>query len=166
MATVWERERNEYRRIRLLGGGEISIKGRRRKGMALWELLKKGSEEGLETLKDGVTVFMSEAGRRGRILKKKVEMTSIQNDMRRSFIELGSLVYDSHARGDQDVCSQEDVGRVIRRIDEYKAKIRSIEAEIQEIKEKEDDEEKRRERFQGTAEEKESSAAPPLDRSA
>ena len=134
--------------------------------MALWELFKKGSEEGFETLKDGVTVFMSEAGRRGRILKKKVEMTSIQNDMRRSFIELGSLVYDFHSEGDQDVCSNEEVKRIIRRIDEYKAKIRTIEVDIQDIKEKEENEQGVKKRFQGKPEEKESSTAAPPDRSA
>ncbi len=35
--------------------------------MRLWELIKKGAEEGLEVLKDGVSV----AGKTGRILKKK-----------------------------------------------------------------------------------------------
>lgn len=134
--------------------------------MALWELFKKGSEEGLETLKDGVTVFMSEAGRRGRILKKKVEMASIQNDVRRSFIELGKLVYDFRSQGDQDICSQEEIERVIRRIDEYKAKIRRIEAGIQDIREKEENEERVKEGSQGKPDEKESSAATPLDRSA
>ena len=28
--------------------------------MTLWELIKKGAEEGLEALKDGVSVFMEE----------------------------------------------------------------------------------------------------------
>ena len=138
--------------------------------MALWELFKKGSEEGLETLKDGVTVFISEAGKRGRILKKKVEMTSIQNDMRRSFIELGSLIHDLHSRGDQDVCSNEEVMGIIRRIDEYKAKIRRIEADIQDMKEKEENEQRVKEKFQEKPEEKpeekESSTAAPPDRSA
>jgi hypothetical protein len=134
--------------------------------MALWELFKKGSEEGLETLKDGVTVFMSEAGRRGRILKKKVEMASIQNDVRRSFIELGKLVYDFRSQGDQDVYSHEEIERVIRRIDEYKAKIRRIEAGIQDISEKEENEERVKEGSQGKPDEKESSAATPSDRSA
>jgi hypothetical protein len=134
--------------------------------MALWELFKKGSEEGLETLKDGVTVFMSEAGRRGRILKKKVEMASIQNDVRRSFIELGKLVYDFRSQGDQDVYSHEEIERVIRRIDEYKAKIRRIEAGIQDMSEKEENEERVKEGSQGKPDEKESSAATPSDRSA
>ena len=39
---------------------------RRKEGrgkMTLWELIKKGAEEGLEAMKDGVSVFMAEAGK-------------------------------------------------------------------------------------------------------
>ena len=58
--------------------------------MTLWELIKKGAEEGLEALKDGVSVFMAEAGKTSRILKKRVELTSVQGNVRKAFIRLGS----------------------------------------------------------------------------
>ena len=32
--------------------------------MALWDMIKKGAEEGLEALKEGVSIFMAEAGRK------------------------------------------------------------------------------------------------------
>jgi hypothetical protein len=132
--------------------------------MALWELFKKGSEEGLEALKDGVTVFMTEAGRRGRILKKKVAITSLQNDGRRFFIELGSLVYDFHARGKENVFQNEEVQGLLRRIDESRARIRMIEAEIEAIKREEEGEKGIREEARGKPEEKGSSSSTPSDR--
>jgi predicted RNase H-like nuclease (RuvC/YqgF family) len=134
--------------------------------MALWELFKKGSEEGLEALRDGVTVFMTEAGRRGRILKKKVEITSLQNDVRRYSIELGSLVYDFHARGKEDVFQNEEVQSLLRRIDESKARMRMIEAEIEGIKKEEEGEKGIRERARGKPEEKGSPPSAPSDRAA
>ena len=41
--------------------------------MNLWESIKKGAEEGLEALKDGVSI----ADKTKRILKKRLELTSV-----------------------------------------------------------------------------------------
>jgi hypothetical protein len=101
--------------------------------MTLWELIKKGAEEGLEALKDGVSVFMAEAGKTSRILKKRVELTSVQGNVRKVFIRLGSLGYDLHSRGDQEIYGYPEVKDLIAQIDSYKARVREIETEIETI---------------------------------
>lgn len=105
--------------------------------MALWDMIKKGAEEGLEALKEGVAVFMAEAGRQSKIIKKRVELSAVQNNVRKTFIRLGSVVYDLHTRGEQEVFSQEDVKSFIGQVDGYKARVREIELEIEAIKKEE-----------------------------
>lgn len=105
--------------------------------MALWDMIKKGAEEGLEALKEGVAVFMAEAGRQSKIIKKKVELSAVQNNVRKTFIRLGSVVYDMHTRGEQEVFGHEDVKSLIDRVNSHKARVREIELEIEAIKKEE-----------------------------
>jgi hypothetical protein len=106
--------------------------------MSLWDQVKKGAEEGLEALKDGVSVFMAEAGRTSKILKKRVELTAVQGNVRKTFIRLGSLAYDLHSRGEQEISDHEEVKGLIAQVDGFKARVREIEAEIEVIKKEED----------------------------
>ena len=105
--------------------------------MALWDMIKKGAEEGLDALKEGVAVFMAEAGRQSKIIKKRVELSAVQNNVRKTFIRLGSAVYDMHTRGEQEVFSHEDVKGFIGQVNGYKARVREIELEIEAIKKEE-----------------------------
>lgn len=105
--------------------------------MALWEMIKKGAEEGLEALKEGVTILVAEAGKKSKILRKKMELSSIQNNVRKTFIRLGSAVYDFHQRGEQEVFSQAEVKSLIDQIEGHKARVREIELEIEAIKREE-----------------------------
>jgi hypothetical protein len=105
--------------------------------MALWDMIRKGAEEGLEALKEGVAVFMAEAGRQSKIIKKKVELSAVQNNVRKTFIRLGSAVYDMHTRGEPEVFGHEDVKGFIGQVDGYKARVREIELEIEAIKKEE-----------------------------
>jgi hypothetical protein len=105
--------------------------------MALWDMIKKGAEEGLEALKEGVAVFMAEAGRQSKIIKKKVELSSVQNNVRKTFIRLGSVIYDMHTRGEQEVFGHEDVKSLINQVESYKARVREIELEIETMKKEE-----------------------------
>ena len=105
--------------------------------MALWDMIKKGAEEGLDALKEGVAVFMAEAGRQSKIIKKRVELSAVQNNVRKTFIRLGSAVYDMHTRGEQEVFSHEDVKGFIGQVNGYKARVREIELEIEPIKKEE-----------------------------
>jgi hypothetical protein len=102
--------------------------------MTLWELIKNGAEEGLEAMKDGVSVFLAEAGKTSRILKKRVELTSVQGNVRKAFIRLGSLAYDLHSKGEQEIYGKEEVNALVVQIDSYQARVREIETEIETIK--------------------------------
>ncbi|HSR12369.1 MAG TPA: hypothetical protein VLS90_13080 [Thermodesulfobacteriota bacterium] len=106
--------------------------------MTLWEAIKKGAEEGLEALKDSVSVLMAETEKTRRILKKRVELTSVQSSVRRTFTRLGSLAYDLHVKGEADQISADpEFRRLVAQVEEYKAKVRDIETEIETIKREE-----------------------------
>jgi len=105
--------------------------------MTLWDMIKKGAEEGLEALKEGVAVFVAEAEKQGRIIRKKVELASVQNSVRKAFLRLGSVVYDIHSRGEMGVLDQEEVKALIEQIDGYQTRVREIELEIEAIKKEE-----------------------------
>jgi len=101
--------------------------------MTLWELIKKGAEDGLEAMKDGLSIFKAEAGKTSRILKKRVELTSVQGNVRKAFIHLGSVAYELQSRGEPDIYGQEEVEELIAEIDGYKVRVREIEREIETI---------------------------------
>ncbi len=101
--------------------------------MNLWELIKKGAEEGLEVLKDGVSV----AGRTSRILKKRVELTSVQSNVKKAFIRLGSLAYELHSKGEEEFFGNEEAKGLIAQIEGYKTRVREFETEIQTIRREE-----------------------------
>ncbi len=105
--------------------------------MNLWEAIKKGGEEGLEALKDSLSVLMAETGKTSRILKRRVELTAVQGNVRRTFAQLGSLAYDLYSRGEQDLYSNEEFKSLIARVEGYKTRVREIEEEIETIKREE-----------------------------
>ena len=98
--------------------------------MNLWELIKKGAEEGMEVLKDSVSV----AGKTSKILKRKVELTSVQSNVQKVFIRLGSLAYQFHSKGEGDFYASEEVRGLLAQIEGHKMRVREIEAEIDAIK--------------------------------
>ncbi len=102
--------------------------------MALGDRIKEKAEEGLEALKEGVGFFMAEAGKQSRILKKKMELSSIQHNVRKTFIRLGSTVYDIHLRGEREVFAQAEVKDLIDQVEGHQARMREIELEIEAIK--------------------------------
>lgn len=105
--------------------------------MTLWELIKKGAEDGLEAMKDGLSVFMAEAGKTSRIVKKRVELTSVQGNVHKAFIRLGSLAYDLQSRDEKEILDHGEVKALIAEVDGCKARVREIEAEIEAIKKEE-----------------------------
>ncbi len=98
--------------------------------MKLWELIKKGAEEGLEVLKDGVSV----AGKTSRILRKRVELTSVQGEVRKLFTRLGSLAYEFDSKSELGFYQDERVKGLIARIEVHKSRVREIENEMETIR--------------------------------
>ncbi|MBP1716052.1 MAG: hypothetical protein H6Q42_4255 [Deltaproteobacteria bacterium] len=105
--------------------------------MVLWDAVKKGAEEGLDALKEGVSVFVAEAGKQSKILKKRVELSSVQNNLRKTFIRLGSQVYDLYIRGEQEIWQKDGVKELIGQIESYKTRVGEIDSEIETIKKEE-----------------------------
>ncbi len=95
--------------------------------MNLWEFIKKGAEEGLEVLKEGVWV----AGKTSRILKKRIELTSVQSNVKKVFIRLGSMAYELHSKGDEGFFGNEEVKDLIAQIERHKTRVREIETEVE-----------------------------------
>ncbi len=98
--------------------------------MKLWEMIKKGAEEGMEVLKEGAFVV----GKTSRILKRRVELTSVQGDVRKAFTRLGSLAYEFHPKKEGDFYRDESVKGLLGRIEGHKLRVREIESEIETIK--------------------------------
>lgn len=105
--------------------------------MGLWDQIKKGAEEGLEALKEGISVFVAEAGKQSKIIKKRVELSAVQNNVRKTFIRLGSVIYDLHTRGEKEFQEDPEVKDLVAQIDEYRARVREIELEIEGVKKEE-----------------------------
>ncbi len=101
--------------------------------MNLWELIKRGAEEGIEVLKEGVWV----AGKTSRILKRRVELTSIQGKVKKCFARLGSLAYEFHSKGEAEFYSNEEVKGLLAQIEGQKIWVREIETELETIKREE-----------------------------
>ena len=105
--------------------------------MGLWDQIKKGAEEGLGVLKEGLAGFVAEAGKQSKIIKKRVELSAVQNNVRKTFIRLGSAIYDLHSRGEKGFQDDPEVKDLIAQIDEYRARVREIELEIEGVKKEE-----------------------------
>ncbi len=98
--------------------------------MKLWEVIKKGAEEGMEVLKEGAYIV----GKTSRIVRRRVELTSVQGDVRKAFTRLGSLAYEFHPKREGDFYRDESVKGLIARIEGHKVRVREIESEIETIK--------------------------------
>jgi len=121
-----------------LGIGEgLSLFSKGGGAMAFWGHIKKGAEEGLGALKEGMAIFMAEAGKQSKIIKKRVELSAVQNNVRKTFIRLGSAMYDLHLRGEGEFLQDAEVKDLIAQIDEYRARVREIEWEIEAAKREE-----------------------------
>jgi len=94
-----------------------------------WELIKKGAEEGLEALKEGVSV----AGKTGKILKNELELTSIQSQVKKAFLRLGSLAYELHGKNEKNLYGNGEVKSLIDQIEGHKIRVREVETEIETI---------------------------------
>ncbi len=79
----------------------------------IWALVKKGAEEGLAVLKKGVSIFMAEASKTSRMLKKRVELTSVQNQVKKAFTRIGALAYELHSKGKKAIYGNGEVKGLI-----------------------------------------------------
>jgi hypothetical protein len=102
--------------------------------MALYDDLKKKTEEGLKTLKETAQDLAFNVEKQAKIGKKKyVDMTKLQRNIQKLYIEMGQYVYDELSAGrlikNDDPFLKERVGSIGR----MTLDIRDIEEEIDQI---------------------------------
>ena len=100
----------------------------------LWEEIKKGAAEGFEVLKEEVGKLTKEVEKQGKIVKKKMDLSSIQRKVHQSFTHLGSRAYELTEGGKGDIQNDAEFADIIARIKQYKKEVKAIEAEIEKIK--------------------------------
>ena len=61
----------------------------------------------------------------------------MQGNVRRTFIRLGSLVYDLHTQGKREILEDGGITELIHQIDGYKKRVKEIELEIEAIQQEE-----------------------------
>ena len=102
----------------------------------LWDDIKKNAVEGFEVLKHEMGKFSKQVESQGKIIKKKIDLSSIQRKVHQGFTKLGSLIYEKIEDGKETAFfSDPDVKAVIEEIKGYKNEVDEIETEINSIKE-------------------------------
>jgi len=70
-------------------------------------------------------------------LKKRVELTSVQGNVKKVFTRLGSLAYELHSKGEGEFYGNKEVKGLITQIEGHKMRVREIEIEMETIKREE-----------------------------
>ncbi|MBN1571777.1 MAG: hypothetical protein JW984_01135 [Deltaproteobacteria bacterium] len=101
----------------------------------LWDEIKKGAAEGFEVLKEEMGKLTKELERHGKIVKKKMDLSSIQRKVHQSFTQLGGRAYELIEDGKEStILTDAEFTDIVARIKQYKKDVESIEAEIETIK--------------------------------
>jgi hypothetical protein len=101
----------------------------------LWGDIKKGASEGFAALKVELAKVAREIEKQGRIIKKKMDMSSTLRLINQGFTRLGSRIYELTEEGkSQDILKDELVSSIISQIGDHKKEVKRIEKEIEEIK--------------------------------
>ncbi len=102
----------------------------------LWEEIKEGAQDGFEVFKEEMAKFTQELEKQGKIIKKRMDLSSIQRKVHQSFTLLGSRLYELTEEGkEKTVLKDPEILKLISDIKEYKAQVEAIEDEIMKIRE-------------------------------
>lgn len=97
--------------------------------MTLWEKLKKGFIEGVQTASEKT----SEYTRIGRI---KIDVLSLKKEIEEKFIELGGRTYHFVTEEKKyNLKEEKDIAQLIERIKELEAELNGYEEELRRIRE-------------------------------
>jgi hypothetical protein len=101
-----------------------------------WENIKVGAREGLEVLKEELSKVTQELEKQGKIIRKKMDLSSIQRKVHQSFSRLGSRLYELIEEGkEKTVLTDPEILKTVADIKVFKAEVEAIEDEIIRIKE-------------------------------
>ncbi len=102
--------------------------------MALIDDLKKRTEEGLKTLKETAQDLAFNVEKQAKIGKKKyVDMTKLQRNIQKLYVEIGQYVYDELSAGRTVDKAAPFLKEKMNAIGRISLEIKDIEDEIEEI---------------------------------
>jgi len=102
----------------------------------LWDDIKEGAQEGFEVLKEEMVKLTQELEKHGKIIKKKMDLSSIQRKVHQGFSLLGSRLYELFEEGkEKTTLNDPEILKIISDIKGYKAEVEAIEDEIDKIRE-------------------------------
>ncbi|MBN2224646.1 MAG: hypothetical protein JW765_08235 [Deltaproteobacteria bacterium] len=102
----------------------------------LWDDIKEGAQEGFEVLKEEMVKLTQEIEKHGKIIKKKMDLSSIQRKVHQGFSLLGSRLYELFEEGkEKTIVNDPEIIKIISDIKGYKSDVEAIEDEIDKIRE-------------------------------
>ncbi len=96
--------------------------------------IKKGAESGIQALKDGTNVVVSEVSKLLKISEKKIDINSYKKKIEKNYTTLGELVHRYLTDGVTNPLDQADVREVLQNIYNYNEKIKELQGEIEIIR--------------------------------
>jgi len=102
----------------------------------LWEEIRDGAREGFEVLKEEMAKLTQELEKQGKIIKKKMDLSTIQRKVHQGFSMLGSRLFELFEEGKQDtILNDPEIAKIVSDIKGYKAEVEAIQEEIDRIRE-------------------------------
>jgi len=102
--------------------------------MGFEDNIKKGAESGIQAIKDGTNVVVSEVSKLLKISEKRIDINSYKKKIERNYTTLGELVHRYLTDGVTNPLDQADVREVLQNIYKYNEKIQQLQSEIEIIK--------------------------------
>ena len=96
--------------------------------------IKKGAESGIQAIKDGTNVVVSEVSKLLKISEKKIDINSYKKKIERNYTTLGELVHRYLTDGVTNPLDQADVREVLQNIYNYNERIQELQSEIEIIR--------------------------------
>jgi hypothetical protein len=94
-----------------------------------WNKIRKGMSEGFQNLSD-------KTGEMTKIGRLKIEIIALKRDIEKAFIELGGRVYHQvEEKHEAEILSDEKIKKLIKDINSFETKLKSLEDKIQKVRE-------------------------------
>jgi len=106
----------------------------RRDEMGFEDNIKKGAESGIQAIKDGTNVVVSEVSKLLKISEKKIDINSYKKKIEKNYTTLGELVHRYLTDGVTNPLDQADVREVLQNIYNYNERIQELQSEIEIIR--------------------------------
>ena len=105
-------------------------------GIKFWEDVKQGASNLFTTTKHGLGKFGTEVGKKGKISKLKLDISSIERRIQQDFTRLGTRVYELvEDKKGGSIPNDEEFKDIISEINDYKKDIAKTEKEIEKVEE-------------------------------